>query len=95
MKVYFFHVNQPDVLAECFNDIHSDPSSRELLSSDKTIFLEHLNLGPDGECAADFTQRSPEGPGYSVPMQPTTDFTLAPGSGFGEHTAVALRQEGR
>lgn len=90
MKVYFFHVNQPAVLAECFKDIHSDPSSRELLYSDKTIFLEHLSFGPDGECAADFTQRSAEGPGYSAPMQPTTDFTLAPGSGFGEHTAVAL-----
>jgi len=90
VKVYFFHVNHPDVLAQCFKDIHWDPSSREILSSDKTIFLEHLNFGPDGECTADFTQRSREGPGYSVPMRPTTDFTLAPGSGFGEHTAVAL-----
>lgn len=90
MKVYFFHVNQPDTLEACLKDIDAEPSSRELRYSDKTIFLERLDFRPDGECVADFTQRSPEGPGYSAPMQATTDFNLTPESGFGEHTAAVL-----
>ena len=67
---------------------------REKPVLDRVMFLEHLEANQDFY-DIDFTQRRLlHGPGHSQQGQPTVDFTLGQGGGFGEQTAVVWSKTG-
>ena len=94
MTVNYFRVSGSDELAKGLKDIYNlhrrSLDSRELpYAPNKTVFLEYLR--PNGDLLEmEFTQRTPEGPGYSEPDQNTRDFRIPPGGGFAQHTAAIL-----
>lgn len=98
MKIHYFQVDvkgvATDVATLLKSIIQRPQNKREISIGGKDVFLESFsNVG--GLYHSEFTQRrSVNGPGKSAPGNPTEDFDLDPGEGFGEQAAVIWSPSG-
>ena len=98
MRVYFFRVvieNSTDTTHDLVDRIYGLPQiDREWVGGNGlSVFLEDLRDSPNF-FATEFThRRMTHGPGHSQQGQPTSDFALRQGAGFGEQTAAVWSRQ--